>query len=169
VSSAETRSEIVRDLAERLAAGGEALLGRSLAVRHVDAGSCGGCEMELLTASLLRDHFGRYGIRLVEDPRAADVLLITGVSVAGLAEAARRTLAAMPRPRFVIAVGDCAVDGGVFKGSPAVLGGAARILPVDLVITGCPPSPARILAGLCAVLEANRPRPVLPPRVRDEA
>ena len=93
---------------------------------------------------------------MVEDPRSADILLITGVSSTGLAESARQCLAAMARPRFVVAVGDCAADGGIFKGSPSVLGGAAAILPVDLVISGCPPSPAKIISGLLTVLDANR-------------
>ncbi len=150
------QSDIVQGLAGRLAAAGETLLGRSLAIRHVDAGSCGGCEMELLSATLMWHHLGCHGICMVEDPRSADILLITGVSSTGLAESARQCLAAMARPRFVVAVGDCAADGGIFKGSPSVLGGAAAILPVDLVISGCPPSPAKIISGLLTVLDANR-------------
>jgi Ni,Fe-hydrogenase III small subunit len=156
VTQSKKRSDIVQDLVARLAATGETLLGRSLAIRHVDAGSCGGCEMELLSVTLMWDHLGRHGICMVDDPRWADILLITGVSSTGLAESARQCLAAMARPRFVVAVGDCAVDGGIFKSSSSVLGGAGAILPVDLVISGCPPSPARIISGLLAVLDANR-------------
>lgn len=150
-----TPDSTVRVLAERLAASGQALLGRSLAVRHVDAGSCGGCEIELAAVRVLRDGLSCSGITFTDDPRAADVLLITGVATTNLAEAAQRTLAAMAPPRFVVAMGDCAVDGGVFKGSAPVLGGAERILPVDLLIAGCPPTPRQIIAGLLALLEAN--------------
>jgi Ni,Fe-hydrogenase III small subunit len=142
-------------LAARLAEAGITRLGRSLAVRHVDAGSCGGCEIALAGAAALRAGLTRYGITLVGDPRAADVLLITGVVTATLSDAVTRTLAALAPPRFVVAVGDCAVDGGVFKGAPNVIGGAERIVPVDLLIAGCPPSPGRIIAGLVALLEAN--------------
>ncbi|MDD2875875.1 MAG: hydrogenase [Acidiphilium sp.] len=149
-------------LAARLTEAGTVLLGRSLAVRHVDAGSCGGCEISLAGARVLRDGLTHHGVVLVDDPRAADVLLITGVATHALAEAVQRTLAAMAPPRFVVAVGDCAVDGGVFKGAPTVLGGAEQVVAVDLLIAGCPPSPRRIIAGLVALLEANtapaRPR-----------
>ncbi|MGC9269918.1 NADH-quinone oxidoreductase subunit B family protein [Acidiphilium sp.] len=145
----------VSSLAARLSEAGTTLLGRSLAVRHVDAGSCGGCEIALAAAAVLRGGLTRYGVTLVDDPRAADVLLVTGVVTRALAEAVTRTLAAMAPPRFVVAVGDCAVDGGVFKGAPSVLGGAERVVAVDLLIAGCPPSPGRIIAGLVALLEAN--------------
>jgi Ni,Fe-hydrogenase III small subunit len=145
----------VSSLAARLADAGITRLGRSLAVRHVDAGSCGGCEISLAGAVALRAGLTRYGITLVDDPRAADVLLITGVVTTTMADAVTRTLGAMAPPRFVVAVGDCAVDGGVFKGAPTVLGGAERIVSVDLLIAGCPPSPGRIIAGLVALLEAN--------------
>jgi Ni,Fe-hydrogenase III small subunit len=145
----------ISSLAARLTDAGITRLGRSLAVRHVDAGSCGGCEISLTAATALRAGLTRYGITLVDDPRAADVLLITGVVTTNLSEAVTRTLAAMAPPRFVVAVGDCAVDGGVFKDSPIVMGGAERIVTVDLLIAGCPPSPGRIIAGLVALLEAN--------------
>lgn len=145
-------------LAARMREAGTVLLGRSLALRHVDAGSCGGCEISLAGARVMRNGLVRYGISLVDDPRAADVLLITGVATRNLAGAVQRTLGAMAPPRFVVAVGDCAVDGGVFKGAPSVLGGAGAVVPVDLLIVGCPPSPERIVAGLAALLEANAVR-----------
>ncbi|MDX5930914.1 NADH-quinone oxidoreductase subunit B family protein [Acidiphilium acidophilum] len=144
-------------LAARLAEAGSVLLGRSLAVRHVDAGSCGGCEISLRGARVLREGLTRFGISMVDDPREADVLLVTGVATATLADAVRRTLEAMAPPRFVVAVGDCALDGGVFKGAPNVVGGAERVVTVDLLIAGCPPSPGRIIAGLVALVEANAP------------
>lgn len=149
----------VRILNARLAASGQALLGRSLAVRHVDAGSCGGCELELAAARRLHGGLASYGISLTDDPRAADVLLITGVTTRTLAEAVRRTLSGMAPPRFVVAVGDCALDGGVFKGGEAALGGAQAAVQVDLLIAGCPPTPRQIVAGLAALVEANAMKP----------
>ena len=134
----------------------QARLGRSLAILHIDAGSCGGCEIELraLTACRPRPGALRPGLRLQPAPcrcaagdRAGDAQPGGGAG-AGLD-------AAMPDPKFVVAVGDCAVDGGVFKGSYAVAGGVGTTLPVDLLISGCPPTPERILAGLRALLEAN--------------
>lgn len=142
-------------LAGRLDAGGQPKLGRSLAILHVDAGSCGGCEIELRALRRAVYDLGRFGIEFVAGPRHADVLLVTGPVTRNMVEAVEQAHAAMPEPKFVVAVGDCAVDGGVFKGSYAVTGGAGAILPVDLLISGCPPTPERILAGLRALLEAN--------------
>ncbi|BAJ80578.1 MULTISPECIES: NADH-quinone oxidoreductase subunit B family protein [Acidiphilium] len=149
----------VRVLSARLAASGQALLGRSLAVRHVDAGSCGGCEIEIAACRRLRGGMAAQGIAMVEDLRAADILLVTGVATRNLAEAVRKSLAGMAPPRFVVAAGDCALDGGVFKGVPAVLGGVQAVIPVDLLIAGCPPAPRQILAGLVALVEANAREP----------
>ena len=97
----------------------------------------------------------RFGLRFVTSPRHADVLLVTGPLTRNLVAALEQAWTAMPEPKFVVAVGDCAVDGGVFKGSYAVAGGVGTTLPVDLLISGCPPTPERILAGLRALLEAN--------------
>ena len=146
-------------LAARLRQAGQIRLGRSLAIRHVAAGGCNGCELELrATRNLLYD-LTQYGLSFVASPRHADVLLITGVAGRNMAEAVRQTRDAMPDPAFVIAAGDCAVDGGVFKGSPAILGGADALLPVDLLIPGCPPTPTQIIAGLLALLEAHAEAP----------
>jgi Ni,Fe-hydrogenase III small subunit len=147
--------ETAASLAERLHAAAQAKLGRSLAIRHLDAGSCGGCEIELRALNRAVYDLERYGLRFVDSPRHADVLLVTGPLTRNLLEALEQAYTAMPDPKFVVAVGDCAVDGGVFKGSYAVLGGVGTTLPVDLLISGCPPSPERILAGLRALLEAN--------------
>jgi Ni,Fe-hydrogenase III small subunit len=152
-------------LAERLAASGERLLGRSLAIRHVDAGSCGGCEIELRAARNPIHGLAQYGLSFVESPREADILLITGVVTRNMAPALRMTMAAMPRPRFVVAVGDCAMDGGVFKGSAAILGGVEKVLPVDLLIGGCPPAPEEIIEGLLALVEASARPPERAARV----
>jgi len=142
-------------LASRLDAGGHAGLCRSLAILHVDAGSCGGCEIELRTVRRAVYDLERFGVSFVATPRHADVLLVTGPVTRNLVEAVEQAHAAMPEPKFVVAVGDCAVDGGVFKGNYAVTGGVGTTLPVDLLISGCPPTPERILTGLRALLEAN--------------
>ncbi len=142
-------------LAERLQNLSNEKLGRSLAIRHVDAGSCNGCELELRAIQNMVYDLTQYGLSFTPSPRHADVLLITGVAARNMAEALRQTRAAMPDPVFTIAVGDCAVDGGVFKGSPAITGGADSILTVDLMISGCPPTPGQIIDGLLSLIEAH--------------
>jgi Ni,Fe-hydrogenase III small subunit len=155
-SARATPDEAVAEaLAERLRAAGRRRLGRSLAIRAVDAGSCNGCELEIrMLAGVVYD-LERYGLTFVTSPRHADVLLVTGPVTRNLAPALAATHAATPQPCWVVAIGDCAADGGVFKGSAAILGGVAEALPVDLLIPGCPPPPERILAGLLALLEAE--------------
>jgi len=147
--------ETVASLAARLDAGAQQPLGRSLALLHVDAGSCGGCEVELRALQRAVYDLPRFGVRFVSSPRHADVLLVTGPVTRNLVDALEQAHAAMPDPKLVVAVGDCAVDGGVFKGSYAVAGGVGTTLPVDLLISGCPPTPERIVAGLRALQEAN--------------
>jgi Ni,Fe-hydrogenase III small subunit len=145
-----------RALAERLEAASRARLGRSLAIRHVGAGGCNGCELELRMLDGVVYDLARFGLRFVASPRHADVLLVTGPVTRNMEEALLRTFAAMPEPKWVVAVGDCAIDGGVFKGSYALAGGGVEaVLPVDLVIRGCPPAPAQVLEGLRALVEAN--------------
>jgi Ni,Fe-hydrogenase III small subunit/formate hydrogenlyase subunit 6/NADH:ubiquinone oxidoreductase subunit I len=131
-------------------------LGRSLHVRHLDAGSCNGCDFEV--AALLNPYHDiqRLGIDFVASPRHADLLLVTGVMTRNLEEAARRTYDAMPEPRLVVAVGACAISGGVFAGSPQILDGAAAVLPVDAYIPGCPPRPEVIIEGILLALESRR-------------
>lgn len=145
----------VQALAERLEATSRRLLGRSLAIRQVDAGSCNGCELEIQMLNSIVYDLERFGLRFVASPRHADVLLVTGPITRNMHEALVRTWNATPDPKFVVAVGDCAVDGGVFKGSYAVTGGVDSAVPVDLFIRGCPPSPAQLLEGLRTLLEAN--------------
>lgn len=142
-------------LAARLEAAAQTRLGRSLAIRHANTGSCNGCELELRALRNVFYDLEQFGLRFVESPRHADVLLVTGPLTRNLREALESAWDATPEPKWVVAVGDCAVDGGVFKGSYAVLGGASASLPVDLTISGCPPTPARLLNGLRALLEAN--------------
>jgi Ni,Fe-hydrogenase III small subunit len=127
-------------------------LGRSLAIRQVDAGSCNGCELEIHALNNAYYDLERFGIRFVASPRHADVLLVTGPVTHNMREALERTYAATPAPKWVVAVGGCARDGGCFAGSYAVAGGVADVVPVDLHIPGCPPRPVEILKGLLALL-----------------
>ncbi|MBV9247987.1 MAG: NADH-quinone oxidoreductase subunit NuoB [Acetobacteraceae bacterium] len=147
--------ETVRSLAARLDAAAQSRLGRKLALRHVNTGSCNGCELELRALRNVFYDLERFGLSFVETPRHADVLLVTGPLTCNLRLALEQAFDATPDPKWVVAVGDCAVDGGVFQGSYAVLGGAGAAVPVDLTISGCPPTPGRLLAGLRALLEAN--------------
>ena len=128
-------------------------LGRSLAIRHVDVGSCNGCELEIHALSNAFYDIERFGFRFVASPRHADVLLVTGPVTLNMREALARTHAATPAPKWVVACGACAADGGAFAGSYAVAGGAAAVLPVDLVIPGCPPTPAALMKGLIALMD----------------
>jgi Ni,Fe-hydrogenase III small subunit len=148
-------AEDVQKLAQQLEATARARLGRSLAIREVAAGGCNGCELEVNAMAGVLYDMERYGLRIVASPRHADVLLVTGPVTRNMREALERTRACTPEPCWVVAAGDCAADGGVFKGSYGVEGGVAPVLPVDLVIPGCPPTPAALLQGLLALLAAQ--------------
>ncbi len=128
-------------------------LGRTLAIRAVDAGSCNGCELEIHAMNNVLYDLEQFGMRFVASPRHADVLLVTGPVTANMREALQRTYEATPHPKWVVAVGDCGRDGGVFRNSYACVGGISAVLPVDLHIAGCPPSPVQLLKGLLALLE----------------
>ncbi len=135
-------------------------LGRSLAIRQVDAGSCNGCELEIHALNNAFYDIERFGFRFVASPRHADVLLVTGPVTKNMREALNRAYNAAPDPKWVVAVGGCARDGGLFAGSYACLGGVSQVIPVDLHIPGCPPSPTQLLKGLLALLQhagANLP------------
>ncbi|MBC6445899.1 NADH-quinone oxidoreductase subunit B family protein [Actinokineospora xionganensis] len=123
-------------------------LGGSVQIRHVDAGSCNGCEVEIGSAFGPVHDAERYGARLVASPRHADALLVTGVVTRNMAEPLRRTFEAVPAPKLVVAVGDCARDCGVFAGAYGVVGPVSDVVPVDLEIAGCPPRPEAIVEGL---------------------
>lgn len=146
-------AELAR-MARALDAGARRRLGRSLSLRLVDAGSCNGCELELNAIGNPYYDLERFGLRFVASPRHADVLLITGPIAKNMREALLRTHNAMPGPKWVVAVGDCAVCGGMFRDSYACDGSADSVLNVDLRIGGCPPEPARLLEGLLALLGA---------------
>jgi Ni,Fe-hydrogenase III small subunit len=130
-----------------------AKLGRSLSIREVDAGSCNGCELEIHALNNAFYDLERFGLRFVASPRHADVLLVTGPVTKNMREALMRTYNATPDPKWVVAIGACAADGGIFAGSYAVVGGVKDVIPVDLHIRGCPPSPRDLLKGLLALLE----------------
>ncbi len=147
-------------LAELAAALGERArqhLGRSLSIREVDAGSCNGCELEIHALNNAYYDIERFGLRFVASPRHADVLLVTGPVTKNMREALERTWQATPEPKWVVALGDCARNGGCFAGSYAVVGGVSAVIPVDLHIPGCPPTPTAIMKGLLALLDCARP------------
>jgi Ni,Fe-hydrogenase III small subunit len=144
-------AELARSL-DRMA---RAKLGRSLSIRQIDAGSCNGCELEIHALSNAFYDLERFGLHFVASPRHADVLLVTGPVTKNMREALLRTYNATPDPKWVVAVGGCAVDGGIFAGSYAVVGGVKDAIPVDLHIRGCPPSPTELLKGLIALLEVS--------------
>ena len=143
------------ELAGRVDAAARRRLGRSLAIREVDAGSCNGCELEIHALNNAFYDLERFGLRFVASPRHADVLLVTGPVTRNMQEALERTYAATPSPKWVVAAGDCALDGGLFAGSYAVVGGVSAAIPVDLHIRGCPPTPMQLLTGLLALLDAS--------------
>jgi len=142
-------------LAERI----RTVLGRALCIREVDAGSCNGCELEIHALGNPVYNIESLGIRFVASPRHADMLLVTGPVSRHMEVALRRTYDATPDPKLVVAVGDCGACGGIFGSGYASLGAVSNVIPVDVVVPGCPPSPTRILAGILAALSAAPARP----------
>jgi Ni,Fe-hydrogenase III small subunit len=147
-------------LAASLEAAARRKLGRSLAIRQVDAGSCNGCELEIHALNNVFYDLERFGLKFVASPRHADILMVTGPVTKNMGEALERTYAATPSPKWVVAVGDCAGNGGVFAGSYAVIGGVSAVIPVDLHIPGCPPTPTALLKGLLALIDTALARPL---------
>jgi len=141
------------ELAGRVDAAARRRLGRSLSIREVDAGSCNGCELEIHALNNAFYDLERFGLRFVASPRHADVLMVTGPVTRNMREALERTYNATPDPKWVVAIGDCAANGGVFAGSYAVVGGVNDVIPVDLHIRGCPPRPVQLLQGLLALMD----------------
>jgi Ni,Fe-hydrogenase III small subunit len=134
----------------------DAVFGRSLAIRELDTGSDNATEIEINNLNNPFYDVERFGITFVASPRHADLLIVTGAVTHNMAIAAKKTYDAMPSPKFVVAVGDDACNGGIFAGTYAVLGGADQIFPVDVKIPGNPPTPTQILAGLLAVMQKAR-------------
>jgi Ni,Fe-hydrogenase III small subunit len=143
------------ELAQSVQRAARARLGRSLSIRQVDAGSCNGCELEIHALGNAFYDLERFGLRFVASPRHADVLLVTGPVTRNMREALLRTYNATPDPKWVVAVGACALDGGIFADSYACVGGVSNVVPVDLHIRGCPPSPIQLLEGLLALLQVS--------------
>jgi Ni,Fe-hydrogenase III small subunit len=147
-------NESLEELARTVDATARKLLGRSLSIRQVDAGSCNGCELEIHALNNAFYDIERFGFHFVASPRHADVLLVTGPVTKNMRSALLRTFQATPDPKWVVAVGDCAFNGGLFAGSYAVEdGGVSAIVPVALHIKGCPPSPRDLLSGLLALMK----------------
>ncbi len=149
----EALAEVARALGER----SRRRLGRSLSIREVDAGSCNGCELEIHAINNPVYDVERFGLKFVASPRHADVLMVTGPVTWNMREALLRTYNAAPEPKWVVGIGDCALNCGAFAGSNAIVGRLADILPVDLHIPGCPPEPIDIVKGLLALMEARAP------------
>jgi len=143
----------LRELANQANRVARVRLGRSLSIRQIDAGSCNGCELEIHALNNAFYDLERYGFHFVASPRHADVLLVTGPVTKNMREALERAYNATPDPKWVVAVGDCAADAGIFAGSYAVTGGVKDVVPVDLHIPGCPPPPRKLLSALIALLE----------------
>jgi Ni,Fe-hydrogenase III small subunit len=151
------------ELARSVDRAARARLGRSLSIRHVDAGSCNGCELEIHALNNAFYDLERFGLRFVASPRHADVLTVTGPVTGNMRDALLRTYNATPDPKWVVAIGTCAVDGGIFSDSYAVIGGVKDVIPVDLHIRGCPPTPLDLLKGLLSLLQQNVQMKTAPP------
>jgi Ni,Fe-hydrogenase III small subunit len=147
------------ELARQVEASTRRLLGRALAIRQVDAGSCNGCELEISGLTSPVYDVERFGVHFVASPRHADLLLVTGPVTRNMEVPLRKTYEATPDPKLVVAVGDCAKTCGVFRGSYAVAGSVDQIVPVDVFVAGCPPEPADILRGILAALDRLSARP----------
>jgi Ni,Fe-hydrogenase III small subunit len=136
------------------------ILGRALTIREVDAGSCNGCELEIHAVNNSYYNLEGYGIKFVASPRHADMLLVTGPVARNMAMALQRTYEATPDPKLVVAVGDCGCDGGIFGASYACAGGVSKLIPVDVVVPGCPPEPVDILRGILTAVQYRSRRGV---------
>jgi Ni,Fe-hydrogenase III small subunit len=154
---AEARADLAR-LASELGRAGRRRLGRSLAIREIDAGSCNACELEINALSNSYYDVERFGLRFVASPRHADILLVTGPVTKNMREALERTYQATPSPKWVVAAGDCAGGCGLFSDSYACVGRVSDVIPVDLHIPGCPPTPLALLSGLIELLDLQSHR-----------
>ena len=155
VSEPAPRADDSLRVADRLQADIRALLGRALCIRQIDAGSCNGCELEIHALNNPLYNLEGLGVRFVASPRHADLLLVTGPVSRHMELAVQRTYAATPDPKLVVAVGDCGCTGGIFGESYASCGRVSNVIPVDVTIPGCPPSPTQILRGILAAISAH--------------
>ena len=148
--------EALRIIEQRL---GEVILkhyGRSLAIRQVDAGSCNGCELEIHACNSPYYNLERLGIKFVASPRHADLLLVTGPVSRNMEVAVKRTYDATPDPKLVVAIGDCGCTGGIFGESYASCGRVSSVIPVDVAVPGCPPTPTAIMQGILTAIASRR-------------
>ena len=129
------------------------IFGRSLAIREVDTGSCNACEWEIYATTYPFYDLERFGLHVVASPRHADMLVVTGAVTRNMEHALLQTYKATPSPKLVVAMGACAISGGIFKGSFAVKGGVDKVIPVDAYIPGCPPTPRAIIYGIMVALD----------------
>jgi Ni,Fe-hydrogenase III small subunit len=157
VSEAPPRPDETLAERERLHHGILDVLGRALCIRHVDAGSCNGCELEIHALNNPLYNLEGLGIRFVASPRHADLLLVTGPVSAHMESALLRTYQATPDPKLVVAVGDCGCTGGIFGEGYACRGRVSNVIPVDVAVPGCPPAPTRILQGILTAVSSSRP------------
>jgi len=155
VAAPAPSKQALAELGARVDQAARRRLGRSLAIREVDAGSCNGCELEIHALNNAFYDLERFGLHVVASPRHAYVLLVTGPVTVNMREALERTYRATPDPKWVVAVGDCGRDGGVFAGGYACIGGVAEVVPVDLHVPGCPPNPIQLFEGLLALLQVQ--------------
>jgi Ni,Fe-hydrogenase III small subunit len=149
----ESEDALLTELGRALELRTRRLYGRSITIREVDAGSCNGCELEVHALNNPIYDVERFGIKFAASPRHADVLLVTGPVTHNMRVALERTYAATPGPKWVVAVGDCAAGCGVFAESYATVGAVGSVVPVDLVIKGCPPKPVDLLKGLLTLMD----------------
>ena len=150
-------AEALRQIAGRLNDEVLKLFGRALTIRHVDAGSCNGCELEIHATNNPYYNLEGLGIKFVASPRHADLLLVTGPVSRHMEVALKRTYEATPEPKLVVAIGDCGCDGGVFGETYASCGRVANVIPVDVAVPGCPPDPTAIIRGILTAVSASRP------------
>lgn len=134
------------------------VFGRSLSIREVDAGSCNGCEVEVNSLTNAIHDIERFGLHIVASPRHADMLLVTGPVTRNMVHPLLQTYAATPSPKMVVAMGTCAISGGIFRDSYAVLNGVDQVLPVDVYIPGCPPRPQAIIQGIMVAIDKMEER-----------
>jgi Ni,Fe-hydrogenase III small subunit len=153
--AAPQADDSLRQIAGRLNEEVLRLLGRALAIRHVDAGSCNGCELEIHGLGNPYYNIEGLGIRFVASPRHADMLMVTGPVSRNMEEALRRTYEATPEPKLVLAIGDCGCTGGIFGESYASRGRVASVIPVDVALPGCPPPPAAIMQGILTAVRGS--------------
>jgi len=151
------RSDDALRVVERLQERIRNTLGRALCIRQVDAGSCNGCELEIHALGNPFYNIEGLGIKFVASPRHADLLLVTGPVARNMELALKRTYDATPDPKLVVAVGDCGCTGGVFGESYASAGRVANVIPVDVAVPGCPPTPERLLAAILTAISPARP------------